>query len=276
MGSNEDYLAALRDFNGLLHATFQLSVKLNELRGDSRKQIASALFAKINLGALSITKLLPKDSEILPRDKTIKMDPDRFCDLSSIASLCRNLVEASNLLYYFAIEDVSAEEIQLRLQIADYQAVKGTIAVAHLINYKGEHLEELQRELAKLKTTLDMSPAFMELVSSTRRQILNGRKAVTLSHRQIASRRGLAADQFSADYRHLSGHVHSDAYALMDLLAGRKLSGPMTSEIRESLLAMIRESTRYLAMTCQDMMRLFPEFQMTADGLAKIRQFTSL
>src|SRR5258708_6811838 len=91
MGSNEDYLAALRDFNGLLHATFQLSVKLNELRGDSRKQIASALFAKINLGALSITKLLPKDSEILPRDRTIKMDPDRFCDLSSIASLCRNL-----------------------------------------------------------------------------------------------------------------------------------------------------------------------------------------
>jgi len=133
----------------------------------------------------------------------------------------------------------------------------------------------LQGELAKLKTTLEMSPAFMELVSSTRRQILDGRKAVTLSHRQIASRRGLAADQFSADYRHLSGHVHSDAYALMDLLAGRKLGGPMTSEIRESLLAMIRESTRYLAMTCQDMMRLFPEFQMTAEGLAKIRQFTS-
>ena len=88
MGSNEDYLATLKDFNGLLHATFQLSVKLNELVGDSRKQIASALFAKINLGALSITKLLPKDSEILPRDKTVEMDPDRFFDVSSIGSLC--------------------------------------------------------------------------------------------------------------------------------------------------------------------------------------------
>jgi len=61
MASNENYIAALKDFNGLLHATFQLSVKLNQLVGDSRKQIASALFAKINLGALSITKLLPKD-----------------------------------------------------------------------------------------------------------------------------------------------------------------------------------------------------------------------
>lgn len=127
------------------------------------------------------------------------MDPDRFCDVSSIGSLCRNLVEASNLLYYFAIEDVSAEEIQLRLQIADYQAVKGAIEVSHLINYEGKHVEELQQELAKLKTTLETSPAFMALVSSTRRQILEGRKAATISHREIASRRGLAADQFSAD-----------------------------------------------------------------------------
>ena len=275
MASNENYIAALKDFNGLLHATFQLSVKLNQLVGDSRKQIASALFAKINLGALSITKLLPKDSEILPREKTIVMDSDRFCDVSSIASLCRNLVEASNLLYYFGIEEVSAEEIQLRLQIGDYQAVKGSIAVFHLVNYKGEHFEELQQELAKLKTALESSPAFMELASWTRKQILDGRTAATISHREIASRRGLAADQFSADYRHLSGHVHSDAYSLLDLLAGRKLGGPMTVQIRESLLAMIREATRYLAMTCQDMMRLFPEFQMTAEGSEKIREFTS-
>jgi len=133
----------------------------------------------------------------------------------------------------------------------------------------------LQQELGKLKTALEISPAFMELDSRTRNQILDGRKAATISHREVASRRGLAADRFSADYRHLSGHVHSDAYALMDLLAGGKLGGPMTVEIRESLLTMIRESTRYLAMTCQDMMRLFPQFQMTAEGLEKIRQFTS-
>jgi len=275
MASNEDYIAALRDFNGLLHATFQLSVKLNKLVGDSRKQIASALFAKINLCALSITKLLPKNSEISPREMTVMMEPDRFCDVSSIASLCRNLTEASNLLYYFGVEEVSPEEIQLRLQIGDYQALKGSIAVFHLIGYEGEHLDELQQELVKLKTALEISPAFMELDSWARKQILDGRKAATISHREIACRRGLAADQFSADYRHLSSHVHSDAYALMDLLAGRKLGGPMTVEIRESLLAMIRESTRYLAMTCQDTMVLFPEFQMTAEGLEKIRQFTS-
>src|SRR5205807_10251380 len=112
VSSNEDYINALKDFSGLLHATFQLSVKLSKLVGDSRKQIASALFAKINLGALSITKLLPKNAQILPRENTIVMNPDRFCNVSSIASLCRNLIEASNLLYYFALDEVSEEEIQ--------------------------------------------------------------------------------------------------------------------------------------------------------------------
>ena len=197
MVSNEDYVTALKDFNGLLRATFQLSVKLNELVGDSRKQIASALFAKINLGALSITKLLPKDSEILPREKTMAMEPDKFCDVSSIASLFRNLVEASNFLYYFAIEDVSPEEIQLRLQIADFQAVKSSVAVLHLVNCENERLKELEQDLANLKTALESAPDFMALASSTRKQILQGRKAATISQREIASLRGLAADQFS-------------------------------------------------------------------------------
>jgi hypothetical protein len=135
-------------------------------------------------------------------------------------------------------------------------------------------LDHLQDELARLKTELESLPMFMMLSTGRRKQILDGRTTTTVSHREIAIRRGLAADKFSADYRHLSSHVHSDAYALLNLLAGKKLGGPMTDEIRESLLAMIREATRYLAMTCHDMMRLFPEFQMTDEGLAKIRQFT--
>lgn len=275
MTSNEDYLAALKNFNGLLRATFEMSVKLNERVGNSRKQIASALFAKANLGALSISKLLPTDSTVLPREETVIMDPDRFCDVSSVASLCRNLVEASNFIFYFGLEEASTEEVSLRLQIADYQAVKRTVAVLRLTNCERQHLEELREDLAVLKAALESSPPFQKLDGGTKKQVLDGRKAATISHRDIAIRRGLAADQFSADYGHLSSHVHSDAYALLDLLAGRKLGGPMTDEIRESLFAMIREATRYLAMTCQDMMRLFPEFRMTADGLEKIRQFTS-
>lgn len=275
MTSNEDYVAALKDFNGLLRETFELSVKLNDRVGKSRKQIASALFAKINLGALSISKLLPKDSMVLPREETLVMAPDKFCDVSSIASLCRNLVETSNFIFYFGVEEVTVEEVSFRLQIADYQAVKGTIAIVPLTNGNPNHVEELRDDVAALKTALESSPLFQELDAQTKRQILDGRKAATISHRDIATRRGLAADQFTADYRHLSSHVHSDAYSLLDLLAGGKLGGPMTDEIRERLFAMIHEATRYLAMTCQDMMRLFPEFSMTAEGLEKIRQFTS-
>ena len=275
MTSNEDYVAALKDFNGLICATFEMSVKLNERVGDSRKQIASALFAKVNLGALSISKLLPKDSTVLPREQTVTMELDRFSDISSIATLCRNLVEASNFIFYFGVEEASIEEVKFRLQIADYQAVKRTVAVLRLTNGERRHLKELCEELAALKAALERSPLFQRLDRWTKKQVLDGKKAETISHRDIAARRGLAPDHFTADYGHLSSHVHSDAYALLDLLAGKKLGGPMTDEIRESLVAMIREATRYLAMTCQDMMRLFPDFQMTPDGVEKIMQFTS-
>src|SRR5205823_14370131 len=97
--TDEVYGIALREFNDLIRSTFKLSVRLRKLTGDTRKQIASAMFAKVNLCALSITKLLPPDSKVLSPQETVEMKPEKFCDISSVASLCRNLIEASNRLY---------------------------------------------------------------------------------------------------------------------------------------------------------------------------------
>jgi hypothetical protein len=118
--THEEYDTALSDLSDLIKGAFQLSVWLTELKGDTRKSIASILFAKINLCALSITKLLPPDSKSHAAEE---MERERFCDVSSVASLCRNLIEASNRLYYFAIEPVSEEEAKMRLKIHEYHAV---------------------------------------------------------------------------------------------------------------------------------------------------------
>jgi hypothetical protein len=276
MPSNQDYLAALQDLNDLVGATFYLSVSLNKFTGDSRKQLASVMFAKINLCALSITKLLPADSEILPQQQTGVIARENFCDVPSVASLCRNLIEASNLIYYFAVDEVPEEEVRLRLQIGDFQAVHGSLAVLRLADCHGPEVEELEGELANVKAALKASAEFCKLDAGLRKQILNRRKGATLSQRAIAERRGFHAKRFGSDFRYLSGHVHTDAYSLMDLLAGNKVGGPMTDEIRASLIGLIRETTRYLAHTLLDMVNLFPDFKsrMTSAGLEKMRSFT--
>jgi hypothetical protein len=267
--THEEYDTALSDLNVLIKGTFQLSVWLTELKGDTRKRIVSILFAKINLCALSITKLLPPDSK---SHAAKEMERERFCDVSSVASLCRNLIEASNRLYYFSVEPVREEEAKMRLKIHEYHAVCGHKAIMKFLNLDEQRRKELDRELAKLKVELEALEQFQKLPANIKKRIFEGKQGEALSQPEIAKRRGRNEGAFRADYKYLSSHIHSDAYSLLDLQMG-KAGGPMTDETRKRLVAMAREVTNYLALTLLDMNGLFPQFKMSPEGLAKARSF---
>ena len=268
--TEEDYKAALVDLNDLLKATFQLSVWLTSLKGDTRKQIAAILFAKINLCGLSITKLLPPDSKILAPENTKEINRERFCDISSVASLCRNLVEASNRLYYFAIEKAAEDEIRMRLKIHEYHAVVAHRTILRFLNRSNDRLQELEDDLRMLRAELQQFREFRTLSKTVKKRILEGRQGEALAQSEIAKRRGLNGSAFKADYKYLSSHIHSDAYSLLDLQLDNKVRGAMTVQIRERLLAMAREATYYFALTLRDMHELFPQFPMTREGSEKL------
>lgn len=267
--SHEEYDTALIDLNDLIKGAFQLSVWLSKLKGDARKRIASILFAKINLCALSITKLLPPDSKSHAADQ---MERERFCDVSSIASLSRNLIEASNRLYYFAIEPVTEAEAKMRLKIHEYHAVCGHKAIMKFLNLDEQRREELDQELAQLKVELEALGAFRELPAHVKKRIFEGKQGEAVSQAQIAKRRDRNEGGFKADYKYLSSHIHSDAYSLFDLMSG-KAGGPITDETRERLVALVREATNYLALTLLDMNALFPQFRMSDACLKRARSF---
>jgi hypothetical protein len=267
--AEKDYDEALTDLNDLIKASFQLSVWLAKLVGDTRKRIASILFAKINLCALSITKLLPPDSKA---HAAKEMERERFCDVSSVASLCRNLIEASNRLYYFAVEPITEDEAKMRLKIHEYHAICGQKAIMTFLKLDEERCKELSSELADLKRELKGFREFEKIPTHVQKRIFAGKQGEALSQPEIAKRRGRNEGAFKADYRYLSSHIHSDAFSLLDLEMG-KAGGPMTDETRERLVAMTREATNYLALTLLDMNELFPQFKMSTQGLAKAHSF---
>ncbi len=200
------------------------------------------------------------------------MERERFCDVSSVASLCRNLIEASNRLYYFAIEPASEEETKMRLKIHEYHAVSGHTAIMKFLNLDEQLRKELDREVAELKVELEELGQFQKLPANVKKRIFEGKQGEALSQPEIAKRRGRDEGAFRADYKYLSSHIHSDAFSLLDLEMG-KAGGPMTDETRERLVAMAREAANSLALTLLDMSRLFPQFKMSAEGLAKARSF---
>ena len=269
--TEKEYHEALIDLNHLIKASFKLSFWLKDLTGDTRKQIAAILFAKINLCALSITKLLPPDCASVVGEE---IEKERFCDVSSVASLCRNLIEASNRLFYFSVEQIPIDEAKMRLNIYEYSGAYAHKGILKFLHGSPEVLIQIENDIARLKADLENSPAFQKLPRNVKRRILNGQQAQTVSHAQIAKRREHNEDVFRADRQYLSSHVHSDAFSLLDLAMG-KSGGPMTDEMREALVAMVHRATQYLALTLLDMNSLFTQFQMTEAGLHKARSLVA-
>ncbi|MFZ0916987.1 MAG: hypothetical protein WAN04_08855, partial [Candidatus Udaeobacter sp.] len=199
--TEKEYAEALIDLNDLIKASFKLSFWLKDLTGDTRKQIAAILFAKINLCALSITKLLPPDCASVVGEE---IERERFCDVSSVASLCRNLIEASNRLFYFSVEQILIDEAKMRLNIYEYSGAYAHKGILKFLNGSPEILKELKNDIARLKTELENSVAFQKLPRDVKRRILDGQQAQTVSHAQIAKQRGHNEDVFRADRQYLS------------------------------------------------------------------------
>jgi len=216
------------------------------------------------------------DYELLPPDCASvvgeEIERERFCDVSSVASLCRNLIEASNRLFYFSVEQIPIDEAKMRLNIYEYSGAYAHKGILKFLNGSPEILKELENDIARLKTELENSVAFQKLPRDVKRRILDGQQAQTVSHAQIAKQRGHNEFVFRADRQYLSSHIHSDAFSLLDV-AMEKVGGPMTDQTREALVAMVCRATDYLASTLLYMNSLFPQFKMTEAGLKKAHSF---
>jgi len=233
-----------------------------------------AVFSKINLCALSIRKLLP-DSGVVPGAEFHGIEVHRrmFCDVSSAASLCRNLVEASNRLYYLAIEPVSETEAAMRLAISNFHAVSGQIYILRHLGMQGEALEDLKSERAQIRVSLESFSEFQKLDKRVKDAIFAGRRGEHLSQAEIAERRGRNIAAFKADYKYLSSHIHSDAFSLVDLSIG-KAGGLMTEATRQRFIGIMRHATNYVALSVRDMNGLFPQFRMTKEGSERIGDYS--
>jgi hypothetical protein len=160
----------------------------------------------------------------------------------------------------------------MRLAISEYHAVCGHVFILKHLSFSAKRLQELENERIQLEATIKQFSEFQLLSSGIKRDIIAGKRGEHLSQREIAERRGRSVAAFKADYKYLSSHIHSDSLSLIDLAMG-KAGGTMTDEIRERLIAMTKEATNYLALTIKDMNQLFPQFQMSSEGLDKIDGF---
>lgn len=103
----KNYLEELVLYDKVLAFTHIISINQHEIKTDGRGIRAVKIFTRQTLTAISLSKLLPRPSQFTASEYDL-------WDISSIASLTRNLLEGYLNLHFWGLEKISDSEAELR------------------------------------------------------------------------------------------------------------------------------------------------------------------
>jgi hypothetical protein len=197
----EHYIPCLDDFTSALGKAFAISYSSTGLRCSNRQVWASVLFTRLCTFATSILWLCPGS----------KLNPNGLhWDFGSIATLSRNLLECSLIFFYLGIEDVSEQEMNVRLIVMDLHDCHARNQLRrNLAKVKDAGPSIYDDAIVNLSNKLKNDPFFKELPSHDQKNIFKGQRACIYSQSQILSRMGEDASWIRAYYHFLSSHTHS-------------------------------------------------------------------
>lgn len=203
------------NFNFLTEIATDLSIQFSGVDTDCRKKKTSTYYlAKLVHTCWSLDKLLPESDE-------------DFLDFPSIAAVCRNIIELTNLCWYYCIEDVSDLETEFRFLLYDYHDITSLNAIFDKLSFELDDSEKLIKEKNDLKSVIISHPIFYNLNDEQKTQVKKGRKATLLNQVQLVEKRGIDPEFFHGLYKLMSTHTHSTATSMKLVVNSRNHSSEM-------------------------------------------------
>lgn len=158
----KDYLYELELYEKALYFTTLVSINQHSIETDARGARAVRIFTRQTLSGISLHKLLPKP--------TVEVsDNDDFWDISSIASLSRNIIEGYLSLYYFGTEKISEAEAELRFFILQLHKNVEWYHIRKIIDQRDPELPEFEKTIYMQKAQIK-NHEFVENLSPENKQ----------------------------------------------------------------------------------------------------------
>mgnify|MGYP003664959921 FL=1 len=208
------YLQEAKFYDKVVDLTALISINQHDIDTDGRGIRASGIFTRQTLTAFSLKKIMPRPSSNSHHESTL-------WDISTIASLARNLLEGYLAIYYFGIESVSSEEAELRFFLLQlhrnvewYEIIKGS-------NPQDPSLEEYEEGIPKQKARVKEHSFLKILTDAQKSKALRGNEMYKTKadfERDVSICRNLRRD-----YRYLSNLVHPLPFSIerIDFNKGR-------------------------------------------------------
>jgi len=172
------------------------NISLNQggIKTDGRGMRAMKIFTRQTLSAISLLKLLP-----------FNKDEDEFWDISSYASITRNIIECYLNLYYFGTENVSESEAELRFFLLQYHRNNEWFNIRKRTMEPSEY-EKFEEGLIEEKERLKNHPFLPFLDIDEKNKVLRGYEIY--KSKAFFETKLIVCSDLKEHYRLLSNLVH--------------------------------------------------------------------
>ncbi|MBY0159705.1 hypothetical protein H0178_28630 [Cytobacillus firmus] len=200
----------IKDLKKLLDITELVSQIDNKFASSIRTLEAQKIYEKISLHAHSFYKLWPTDNESI-----------KLLDASSLASIARNIFEATKVYNYLCERGISEEEFELRLHTMFMHDSMGREKILRKFGftYHDDNIQVNSITSTYAQGILEQNSLFNNLDEKLKNKILKGEKAYL--HDRVSKSRTLFTKEFeSGIYNLLSNSVHSYPLGLNNYSGG--------------------------------------------------------
>lgn len=198
------YADAYRAFESTLRQAISLSGSIGGRSGADSMVDGSSLFARMVIQAHSLSLLLP------PIDR-----PVQGLDISSCASITRNLVETFLVLHDRWLEEVAPNVRRFRDLFWNYHQKKEEIRGLNLLKvFYGKEPYDEDLYTREAKCALDADPEFCKLEKGKSARLLSKREPCVRGQQAIAVSAGIVAAKFDGDYKLLSSLSHPNGFGV--------------------------------------------------------------
>lgn len=163
----KSFLAELKLYDKVMETTMFISLNQHGIDADGRGLRGTKIFTRQTVVGLSLQR-------ILPRPSAMTHHKDAFWDISSIASLSRNIIEGYLSLYYFGTETVATEDAELRFFMAQLHRNVEWYEIRRLTNPKDPVLKKFEAVISEEKARIKVHPYLTSLTEVQRGRAIRG------------------------------------------------------------------------------------------------------
>lgn len=261
------YLEEREKYEKVLKVTKTISLNQHGIETTGRGIRATKIFTRQTITGISLFKLLPIPS----KHKSIEVD---IWDITSIASLSRNLLEGYLAINYFGIENITKGEAELRFLILQLHRNTEWYNIKKQSNSNDLELKSTEEQLQIDKNNILNHPYMLELPSHQKKRAKEICEMYKTKH-DFEKESEICKD-LRTTYRLLSNLVHPLPLSIerIDNKCGRGIGSDKDVSIA---IFSLNSARKYLAASTVDLADFFKEELAVkfASDIDSIRHFVN-